>query len=79
MFSVVNLILAITVFYMNGLWLFPAFFEKKRYGLYILVNLVALGLLSHIFFKLDALLKSVNLISLIFSLIYKVRSQEHTE
>ena len=105
LFSVVNLILATTVFYMNGLWLFPAFFEKRRYGLYILVNLVALVLLSHIFFKLDVLLVrnfvikefpesmpsyfpylriftlliSVNLISLIFSLIYKVRSQELTE
>lgn len=105
LFSVVNLILATTVFYMNGLWLFPAFFEKRRYGLYILFNLVALVLLSHIFFKLDVLLVrnfiikefpesmpsyfpylriftlliSVNLISLIFSLIYKVRSQELTE
>ena len=105
LFSVVNLILATTVFYMNGLWLFPAFFEKRRYGLYILLNLVALVLLSHIFFKVDVLLVrnfiikefpesmpsyfpylriftlliSVNLISLIFSLIYKVRSQELTE
>jgi two-component system LytT family sensor kinase len=105
LFSVVNLILSATVFYMNGLWLFPAYFDKKRYGLYILFNLVALVLLSHIFFRLDvmlvrnfriedvpvdlppyfphlkilSLLISVNLISLIFSLIYKVRSQELTE
>jgi two-component system LytT family sensor kinase len=106
LFSVVNLILATTVFYMNGLWLFPAFFEKKRYGLYILFNLVALVLLSHIFFRIEgqlmqnfriiedapmslppyfqyirifSLLTAVNLISLIFSLIYKVRSQELTE
>jgi two-component system LytT family sensor kinase len=105
LFSVVNLILSATVFYMNGLWLFPAYFDKKRYGLYILFNLVALVLLSHIFFRLDVLmvrnfrieevpmdlppyfphlriftlLISVNLISLIFSLIYKVRSQELTE
>jgi two-component system LytT family sensor kinase len=104
-FSVVNLLLSATVFYMNGLWLFPIYFDKKRYGLYILFNLVALVLLSHIFFRLDVLLVSnfkildapvdlppyfphlrifsllisVNLISLIFSLIYKVRSQELTE
>jgi two-component system LytT family sensor kinase len=105
LFSVVNLILATTVFYMNGFWLFPAFFEKKRYGLYILFNLVVMGLLSHLFFRIDvqlvqnfriegapislppyfqhirifSLLTAVNLISLIFSLIYKVRSQELTE
>jgi len=105
LFSTVNLILASTVFYMNGLYLFPAYFDKRRYGLYILFNLVALVLLSHIFFRLDVLLVrnfrmeevsvnlppyfphlrifilliAVNLISLIFSLIYKVRSQELTE
>ncbi len=105
LFSAVNLILAATVFYMNGLWLFPAYFDKKRYGLYILINLVLMVVLSHIFFMVDVvlvrnfrieevpmdlppyfphlriftLLISVNLISLIFSLIYKVRSQELTE
>jgi len=105
LFSAVNLILAATVFYLNGLWLFPAYFEKRRYGLYILFNLVVLMVLSHTFFMLDVvlvrnfrmeevsvnlppyfphlriftLLISVNLISLIFSLIYKVRSQELIE
>jgi two-component system LytT family sensor kinase len=58
LFAGLNMILGMIVFYVNGLWIFPAFFEKRRYGIYLFINLVVLVLLSHVFFKLDGLIVS---------------------
>lgn len=49
----VNLILGTIMFYINSFWLFPSFFEKKRFVPYILINLVILIFLSHIFVIID--------------------------
>jgi two-component system LytT family sensor kinase len=56
MFAGLNMILGMSAFYLNSLWIFPHFFEKRRFALYLLLNLVLLVLLSHIFFKVDAFL-----------------------
>ena len=103
--SAVNIVLAMIVFYVNRLWLFPLFFEKQRFGLYILINVTMLVLLSHVFFRLDVILASnfkienptidfppffpyvrmftmllfINFISLVFSLVSKVRTQAMNE
>lgn len=53
MFSGLNMILGMVAFYLNSLWIFPRFFEKRRFVLYLVLNLVLLGLLSHIFFIVD--------------------------
>jgi two-component system, LytTR family, sensor kinase len=52
----VNTIMAMTMFYVNSRWLFPSFFEKKKFGLYVLINLGLLILLSHIFVRVDGLI-----------------------
>lgn len=111
MFAGLNTILAMTAFYINSLWIFPRFFEKRRFVLYLILNLLLIGLLSHIFFNLNvyiftnfntepwfesmpdrptdrhifvyfrifSMLLFITFISLIFSLIRKVQSQEITE
>jgi two-component system LytT family sensor kinase len=56
MFAGLNMILSMTAFYLNSLWIFPRFFERRRFVLYLVLNLVLLVLLSHIFFKVDAYL-----------------------
>jgi len=53
LFSGVNTLMAMTVFYLNSLWIFPTFFEKRRNLLYILINILLIGLMSHIFFEID--------------------------
>jgi len=58
LFAGLNMVLGMIVFYLNGLWIFPVFFDKHRYGLYLLINLAILILLSHVFFKLDGLIIS---------------------
>jgi two-component system LytT family sensor kinase len=54
MFAGVNMILGMAAFYLNSLWIFPNFFEKRRFVLYLVLNVVLLGMLSHIFFMADA-------------------------
>jgi sensor histidine kinase YesM len=54
-FAGMNSILAMIVFYLNSKWIFPAFFERRRFLLYVLINLGLLILLSHVFLKLDGL------------------------
>jgi two-component system LytT family sensor kinase len=54
--SAVNMLIAMAKFYTNTLWLFPSFFEKKRYGLYVLINLGVLIFLSHVFVKVDGVI-----------------------
>lgn len=104
-FAVPNIILGMTIFYLNSLWIFPRLFEKHRYGLYFVINLALLILLSHISFMVDgiivryfpisdfpshlswifpyirifSLLMFIFFISLVFSLIRKVRVQDVTE
>ena len=56
MFAGLNTILGMTAFYLNSLLLFPRFFEKRRYVLYVILNLLLLVVLSHIFFKVDVLI-----------------------
>lgn len=56
MFAGLNTVLGMTAFYLNSLLLFPRFFEKRRYVLYTILNLLLLVLLSHIFFKVDVLI-----------------------
>jgi len=51
-----NTILGMIAFYLNSLWIFPRFFEKRRFVLYLILNLVLLGLLSHVFFNVDVLI-----------------------
>ena len=53
LFAGVNMIMAMAMFYVNSLWLFPSYFEKKRYVLYVLINLGILILLSHLFVSVD--------------------------
>lgn len=53
LFSGVNTIMAMAVFYLNTQWIFPGFFEKRRFLLYILINILLIALLSHIFFIVD--------------------------
>jgi len=48
-----NMLVAMTKFYLNTQWLFPSFFEKKRYGFYILINLFVLIFLSHLYILID--------------------------
>jgi two-component system LytT family sensor kinase len=55
-FTGLNLILAMTVFYVNSLWIFPAFFKKRRYWLYLLILLTLLIVLSQVFYKVDGLI-----------------------
>lgn len=52
-FAGLNTVIGMTVFYVNSLWIFPVFFEKRRYLLYLLLNLVLIGGLMHLFFLLD--------------------------
>jgi len=56
MFAGINTILGMTAFYLNSLWIFPRFFEKRRFVLYLILNLLVLGLLSHVFFNIDVLI-----------------------
>lgn len=56
MFAGLNTILGMIAFYLNSLLLFPRFFEKRRFVLYLILNLLLLGLLSHIFFNVDVLI-----------------------
>lgn len=58
LFSGLNMILGMTIYYLNCMWFFPVFFEKHRYWLYLLVNLAVLILLSHVFYKVDGLIVS---------------------
>ena len=53
MFAGLNMILALLVFYLNGLWLFPAFFNTYRYGLFFLINLAVHLILSFVYLKVD--------------------------
>ena len=53
MFAGLNMILGMITFYLNGLWIFPSFFEKRRFVLYLVINLALLALLSHVFFIVD--------------------------
>jgi len=53
MFAGLNTILSMAAFYLNSLWIFPSFFERRRFVLYLVLNLVLLGLLSHLFFMID--------------------------
>jgi len=52
-FAGFNMILAMVMFYGNSLWIFPRYFEKRRYGWYILINFLLIGFLSHMFFIAD--------------------------
>jgi len=52
----VNTIMAATMFYVNSFWLFPSFFERKRFGLYVLINIGLLILLSHLFVEVNGLI-----------------------
>lgn len=56
LFAGLSLILCMFLFYMNTLWLFPRFFEKHRYGLYVLINLLAFVLLIQLFFTIERLI-----------------------
>jgi two-component system LytT family sensor kinase len=56
MFAGLNMILAMTVFYLNGLWIFPMFFNNNRYGLFLLLNLAVHIILSLLFLKVDGLI-----------------------
>lgn len=56
MIAGLNTILGMIAFYLNSLWVFPRFFEKRRFVLYLILNLVLLGLLSHVFFNVDVLI-----------------------
>jgi two-component system LytT family sensor kinase len=53
MFAGTNMILGMAAFYLNSLWIFPNFFEKRRFILYLVINVLLLGVLSHIFFMVD--------------------------
>lgn len=53
MFAGLNMMLGMIAFYLNGLWIFPNYFEKRRFLLYIVLNMLLLGLLSHVFFLAD--------------------------
>jgi len=55
-FAGLNTLLAMTMFYANSLWIFPVFFEKRRFLLYILINLGLVILLAHFFFVVDGYL-----------------------
>ena len=54
MFAGLNTILSMAVFYLNSLWIFPSFFEKRRFVLYLVINIVLLGVLSHVFYMVDS-------------------------
>ena len=56
LFAGLSLILCMFLFYMNTLWLFTRFFEKHRYGLYVLINLLAFVLLIQLFFTIERLI-----------------------
>jgi two-component system LytT family sensor kinase len=56
LFAGLNMILGMIYFYLNSLWIFPKFFESHRYGLYLVINLGILILLSHVFFRVDVLI-----------------------
>ena len=55
MFVGLSMILCMSLFYINTLWLFPRFFESYRYGLYILFNLLTLILVCLVFFSFENL------------------------
>ncbi len=105
MFALLNTTLGVTVFYLNSLWIFPKIFERKKYWLYIFVNLIVIVALSHLFFVIDrhivlrfkptdmpkhlpmfspyvrifSLLLFIFIVSLVFSLIRKIQTQDLTE
>jgi len=56
MFAGLNTILGMIAFYLNSLLIFPRFFEKRHFVLYLILNLLLLGLLSHVFFNVDILI-----------------------
>jgi len=56
LFAGLSMILCMSLFYMNTLWLFPRFFELHRYGLYLLINLLALIIVSQLFFTIEDLI-----------------------
>lgn len=53
-FAGFNLTLGMILFYGNSFWIFPRFFEKRKFGWYVLINFLLIGLLSHAFFIADA-------------------------
>jgi len=55
-FAGMNTLLAMVMFYANSLWIFPAFFEKRRFVLYVLINVGLMVLLAHLFFVVDGYL-----------------------
>lgn len=55
-FASMNTLLAMAMFYANSLWIFPHFFEKRRFVLYLLINVGLMILLAHLFFVLDGYL-----------------------
>lgn len=55
-FAGVNTVLAMAMFYANSLWIFPFFFEKRRFTLYIIINIGLMILLAHLFFTVDGYL-----------------------
>jgi len=56
LFVGLSMVLCMTFFYLNTLWLFPRFFERHRYGIYIIINLIALIIISQLFFSIEDLL-----------------------
>jgi hypothetical protein len=56
LFAGLSMILCMVLFYMNTLWLFPRLFELQRFGLYLLINLLALIIISQLFFTVEDLI-----------------------
>lgn len=52
-FAGMNTLLAMVMFYANSFWIFPQFFEKRRFTLYIIINVGLMILLAHFFFIVD--------------------------
>jgi len=55
-FAGINMVMGMLFFYGNSRWIFPRFFERGRYGWYLLINILLIGLMSHLFFLVDGYL-----------------------